>query len=133
MTWKSWKEEFTLYTELTIPEADENTRVKLFYYLIGEGGRELLDTLDDSTSARRTVSSMMALFDRHCNPKVNETVERYNFFVRNQGLDENIDKYVTDLRVLACTCNLGDIKDSLIRDRIVCGTNSSAMRERLLG
>ncbi len=61
------------------------------------------DTLDDSASARRTVSLMMELFDKHCNPKVSETVERYHFFVRNQGLDENIDKYVTDLRVLAST------------------------------
>lgn len=52
--------------------------------------------------------------------------------MRNQGQEENIDKYVTDLRVLASTCNFGNIKDSLIRDRIVCGTNSFAMRERLL-
>lgn len=74
---------------------------------------------------------MVALFERHCNPKVNETVERYKCFVRNQGLHENIDKYVTDLRVLASTCNFGDIKDS--RDRIVCGTNSSAMREIIQG
>lgn len=132
-TWKSWKEEFTLYTDLTMPGAEETTKVKLFNYLLGERGRELLTTLESgSTSARRTVSSMMALFDEHCNPKLNETVERYRFFVRNQGQDENIDKYVTDLRVLASTCNFGDIKDSLIRDRIVCGTNSSAMRERLL-
>lgn len=134
-TWKSWKEEFTLYTDLTMPDAEETTKVKLFNYLLGERGRELLDTLSGggaSTSARRTVSSMMALIDEHCNPKLNETVERYKFFVRNQGHDENIDRYVTDLRVLASTCNFGNIKDSLIRDRIVCGTNSSAMRERLL-
>lgn len=115
-----------------MPDAEESTRAKLFYYLIGESGRQLLDTLDDSTSARRTVSTMTALFDGYCNPKVNKTVERYKFFGRNQGLDENIDKYVTDLKVLASTCKFGDIKDSLIRDRIVCGINSATMRERLL-
>lgn len=50
-------------------------------------------TLNDSTSRERgrTVSSLITLFDRHCNPKVNETVERYNIFAQNQGLDENID------------------------------------------
>ena len=116
-----------------MPDAEETTKVKLFSYLLGERGRELLTTLTSgTTSARSTVSSMMTLFDKHCNPKLNETVERYKFFVRDQGQDENIDRYVTDLRVLASTCNFGDIKDSLIRDRIVCGTNSSAMRERLL-
>lgn len=62
-----------------MPDAEEGVRVKLFYYLIGESGRELLDILDildDSMSASRTVSSMMALFDKHSNPKVTGTVER---------------------------------------------------------
>lgn len=74
----------------------------------------------------------MKLFDDHCNPKLNETVERYRFFMRDQGIDETVDKYVTDLRVLASICNFGQLKDSLIKDRIVCGTNNSALRERLL-
>ncbi|XP_054599644.1 uncharacterized protein [Nothobranchius furzeri] len=43
--WKTWKEEFTLYTELALPDAEEKARVKLFYYLIGERGRELCGTL----------------------------------------------------------------------------------------
>ncbi|KAK5866505.1 hypothetical protein PBY51_020693 [Eleginops maclovinus] len=131
--WKSWKEEFTLYMDLSMPEAAEDVRVKLFYYLIGETGRELCETLmSDVTSPRRKLSELIGKFDEHCNPKVNETVERYRFFMRNQGRDENIDTYVTDLRVLASTCNFGDIKDSLIRDRIVCGNNNSGLRERLL-
>lgn len=52
--------------------------------------------------------------------------------MRNQGTDEGYDKYVTELKMLASTCNFGDIKDSLIRDRTVCGTNSPSLRERLL-
>lgn len=132
-SWKSWKEEFTLYMDLSLPDAEEAVKIKLFHYLIGEAGRELCETLmSDVTSARKKLSDMIAKFDEHCNPKVNETVERYRFFMRNQGNDESIDTYVTDLRVLASTCNFGDIKDSLIRDRIVCGNNNPGLRERLL-
>ena len=54
------------------------------------------------------------------------------FFMRNQGQDENIDTYVTDLRMLSGTCNFGQTRDSLIRDRIVCGISNSGLRERLL-
>ncbi len=43
-----------------------------------------------------------------------------------------IDKYVTDLKVLADTCNFGSARDSLIRDRIVCGILNSQVREHLL-
>lgn len=130
-SWNAWKEEFSLYVELAMPEAEEKTRVKLFYYLIGEQGRALCQTLI-GTEPRVTVSRLMSKFDDHCNPKVNETVERYRFFARNQAQGETIDKYVTDLRMLASTCNFEQLKDSLIRDRIVCGTYSSSWRERLL-
>lgn len=130
-SWKIWKEEFTLYLELALPEAEEKTRVKLFYYLIAEPGRELCGTLIGA-QARVTVSDLMGKMDEHCNPKVNETVERYRFFARNQTSGETIDKYVTDLRMLASTCNFGQLKDSLMRDRIVCCTYSSGWRERLL-
>lgn len=74
----------------------------------------------------------MKKIDEHCYPKVNENVERYRFFARNQAPGENIDKYVTDLRMLASTCNFEQLKDSLIRDRVVCCTNSPTLRERLL-
>lgn len=132
-TWKAWKEEFILYLELSMPDATENVSVKLFYYLIGEAGRELCETLmSDGTSARRKLSDLITAFDEHCNPKVNETVERYRFFTRNQGQKEGIDSYVTDLKVLASTCNFGEIKDSLIRDRIVCAGNDAGLKERLL-
>lgn len=103
-------------------------RVKLFYYLIGENGSDLLNTVEGgSVSVRQTLSSMMALFGAHCYPKLNETVERSRFFVRNQRPDEYINKYVTDVKVLAIACNFGDIKGSLMRDHVFCDTNSSAM------
>lgn len=64
-----------------MPEADETAKVKLFYYLIGESGRELCNTLiSSSESARRKVSKMMKKFDEHYTLKVYETVERYCFF-----------------------------------------------------
>lgn len=42
------------------------------------------------------------------------------------------ETYVADLRMLLSTCNFGQIRDSLIRDRIVCSINDSGLRERLL-
>ncbi len=129
--WKAWKEEFQLYIDLTLTEALEGTMVKLFYYLVGETGRELCENVLGSSTAERTVQQLLDAFDQHCNPKQNETVETYCFFMRNHGTDEGFDKYVTELKMLASTCNFGDIKDSLIRERIVCGKNSPSLRERL--
>ncbi|KAK0156623.1 hypothetical protein N1851_000054 [Merluccius polli] len=132
-TWKNWRDEFALYVDLAMVEADDKQKVKLFSYLVGESGRELLDTLmGDTAKDAWKIEDIITKFDDHCNPSVNEIVERYRFFTRNQGASENIDSYVTELRLLAKTCNFGTLRDSLIRDRIVCGGSNTAMRERLL-
>ena len=52
--------------------------------------------------------------------------------LRNQQAGENIDAYVTDLKNKASLCEFSTLKDSLIRDRIVCGIRSDKVRARLL-
>ena len=59
-------------------------------------------------------------------------MERYKFNTRTQGKSEAIDQFVTDLRNMSKNCAFGAIADELIRDRIVCGTNSERVKERLL-
>ena len=59
-------------------------------------------------------------------------MDRYKIFTRNQEAGEACDAFLTELKVLAANSNFGDLKDSFIRDRIICGINSSVLRERLL-
>ena len=68
----------------------------------------------------------------YCNPRKNLTYERHIFNTRNQQAGENIDAYVTDLKNKTSLCEFSTLKDSLIRDRIVCGTRSDEVRARLL-
>lgn len=35
-TWKNWRDEFSLYMDLVMAEADDKQKVKLFSYLVGE-------------------------------------------------------------------------------------------------
>lgn len=80
----------------------------------------------------RNLKQVMDAFDKHFDPKKNETVERYQFFSRFQNLGESLEKFITDLKLLATTCNFGDLKDSLVRDRIICGIQDKQLREDLL-
>lgn len=43
-------DEFALYVDLAMAKADDKQKVKLFSYLIGKSGGELLDTLMGDTS-----------------------------------------------------------------------------------
>ena len=58
--------------------------------------------------------------------------ERLVFNQRNQKEGERIDNYVSELKRLSLTCDFGDLRDSLLRDRIVGGLLSDELRGELL-
>ncbi|KAJ1218182.1 hypothetical protein NDU88_005765 [Pleurodeles waltl] len=72
------------------------------------------------------------MLEKHFTPKISVMFERHKFFLRVQGLDEDMMTYVAALRGLAVTCNFQDLTDSLIRDQIVRCTNNKKVKERLL-
>ena len=78
------------------------------------------------------VAKILEKFEAYCVPRRNITWERHVFNTRNQHDGEAIDQYVTDLKTKAQTCEFKDLKDSLIRDRIVCGIQCDKTRSRLL-
>jgi hypothetical protein len=57
---------------------------------------------------------------------------RFKFFSHIQEEGQTIDDYVTELKTLSQHCEFGELKDSLIRDKIVIGVNDIKLRERLL-
>ena len=60
--------------------------------------------------------------------------ERYKFCECKLPEDESIDRFITELRTRAKSCEFGDQQDSLIRDRIVLGVSDIRpnYKERLL-
>lgn len=138
LTWKRWKEEILLYLDLAV-EDDAAKKRKTLLYLIGENARKVYGTFtivnaqnEAVAEADRTVEQIVAAFETYCNPKKNETVERYKFFTRSQSNGETFDEYITDLKTLAAECGFGEIRESLIRDRILIGILDGKVRERLL-
>ena len=67
-----------------------------------------------------------------CEGARNVIYERLVFNQRNQKEGERIDNYVSELKRLSLTCDFGDLRDSLIRDRIVGGVLSDELRGELL-
>ena len=43
---------------------------------------------------------------------------------------EPLEKFIVDLKIL--TCNFSTLRESLVRDRIICGIRDSKLREDLL-
>ena len=64
--------------------------------------------------------------------QTNTIYERYKFNNRSQEPGETIDAYATAVRTLADTCSFGNLKEEMIRDRLVCGISDNALRKKLL-
>ena len=59
-----------LYVDLTLTDDDDKTKGKFFSYLVGESGRELLETLMGEVDKDEwKMKDIVEKFDAHCNQK----------------------------------------------------------------
>lgn len=133
-TWREWKEAWNLYNISSgLSEKEDKIQIATIQSVLGARARRVLKTLPNINVdiTARTVTGIVAALEAYCIPRKNVTHERYVFRMTVQE-DRTFDTYLTDLRRKAERCEFGTIKDSLIRDQIVIGTNNVALRERLL-
>ncbi|XP_070382482.1 uncharacterized protein [Dermacentor albipictus] len=93
----------------------------------------VLDLLKPATPHFKTLSELLAILRSHFNPSPSSTLmERFRF--NNQGRREleTLGQFVAALRGIASTCAFGNQRDSLLKDRFVCGINNPAIQTRLL-
>ena len=101
--------------------------------MIGDEALDVYNTFTwDDDEDKVKIDKVLEQFEKFCEPRKNTIYERYLFFSRGQESGESIDKYATVLRNMADNCEFRDLKDSLIRDRIVLGVTDNHVRERLL-
>ena len=101
--------------------------------VMGSECKKVLSNLPGLTEAQRKDPAAItkALRD-HFIPQRNVVYERFVFWNASQRSSENSDEYVLRLRKLADSCEFGSQKDSMMRDRIVCGTSDKQAQDRLL-
>ena len=80
---------------------------------------------------RKKLKTFYDKFEGYVTPKANPVLARCKFHNNVQDQDESVDQIVTELRLLAKDCGFSDT-DEMIRDRIVFGTSSRKVRERLI-
>ncbi|KAJ8031349.1 hypothetical protein HOLleu_28054 [Holothuria leucospilota] len=134
VNWKKFLQRYELYALATgANEKNAEVQSSLFLHIIGKEALAIYNTFKfEPQGDEKKLQCIKAKFEAYCNPKKNLTVERHVFFTRAQNEGESIDTYVTDLKNKSKTCEFGNLEESLITDRIVCGIRSTGLRERLL-
>ena len=132
--WKRFKRNWANYeiaSRLKLESKELRTATMLT--CIGQDALEIYDGLDfENDEQRNDIDVVLEKLEKFCIGATNEIYERYTFNKREQQEGESIDTYVAALRLLAKSCNYGELTDNLIRDRIVVGVLDNGLRKKLL-
>ena len=132
--WRKWRQCFKLFSLASgLSSKGEGIQATTLLHVVGLDALEVYNTFSwEDADDKIKVAKILEKFEAYCVPRKNITWERHVFNTRNQCDGETIDQYVTDLKTKAQTCEFKDLKDSLIRNRIVCGIHCDKMLSRLL-
>lgn len=133
LNWKKFKQAFQLYLTATGGiRKDDEVQAAVLLHCIGEEAMELFEILGLTEEQKNRKDDIMEKFESYFISKTNPSMERHRFNMRTQGPQEKFDEFLKKLKTIAASCEFGDLKDSLIKDRIVCGVQDRRVKDRLL-
>ena len=99
---------------------------------MGRDCLRILQSLQLDDAKKKDPKECITALEGYFVPTRNEIYERYLFYSRDQGPNESIDQWITQLRQLIRSCNFESVSENgLLRDRIVLGTKDRAARLRM--
>lgn len=127
--WAKWRKRFERYLNVSGQSTKtQKEQMDLLFYIMGEKSEEVLLQLKPAPT---TLASALEKFDGYFNPKRNVIFERFKFNSRVQRQGETIENFITELHALAENCEYGELKEQLIRDRIVVGMLNTKVSEQM--
>ena len=132
--WRRFKRDWFYCERAAKIDKEEGTvRVAHLINVIGKEAQDLYETFGLTEEDQKSITKVLEAFEARCVPITNVIYERYMFNKRVQDAGESIDHFITDIIKLAEHCQYGELKDDLIRDKLVSGIRDDKVREKLLG
>ena len=130
--WERWKRRFEQYRHASgLTSGNEQRQVSTLLYCFGEQADDVLSSTSISEENRKKYSEVINKFDDYFKIRKNVIFERARFNRRNQLPDETAEEYVTALFNLVDSCNYGEFREEMLRDRLVVGIRDISLSERL--
>ncbi|KAL5017541.1 hypothetical protein ScPMuIL_007130 [Solemya velum] len=130
--WPKWFkrfERFLIASELNSKE--EIIQINTLIYAMGNDAEDIFHSFALTGDDAKTFKTVVDRFQAHFVTRRNTLFERAKFNHRRQQDGESADSFITALYTLVEHCEYGQLKDEMIRDRIVVGIRDSKMSEKL--
>ena len=130
--WPKWKRRFQQYhTASGLATLGQEQQVSTLLYCMGEDAEDILNSTDIPDRHKKDYERVLDKFDTYFKVRVNIILERAKFNRRCQKEGESAEEYISALYSLVETCNYGNLKDEMIRDRLVVGIRDATLSEKL--
>jgi hypothetical protein len=136
--WNNWTLATGLNDQLTKEDGSPNENGKklvaaTLLSIVGTSAVRVVNTLPQFTEAiKQDPKTLLKELEKHFVPERHILYERFKFNSANQTDNENIDAFVVRLRTLIESCEYGVLEESILRDRLVIGTQDTRSQSRLL-
>ena len=131
--YEEWLRSFEVYaTASENVEKSEKIQCNTFLHVAGPEAQKVFATFKFADQEKDKIEPLKAKFREYCEGKKNVTVIRYRFNTTVQQEGQSFDSYLTELRNKVKTCDYGELENSLLKDRIICGIKDDTTREKLL-
>ena len=129
-TWPAWVRRFDRFRIASgLANRPANDQISTMVYAMGDQAEDILRTLNIPNDA--TYDDLKQSLGRYFGVRRNLIIERAKFNKRIQQQGESIDVFIQDLYRLVEHCEYGELREQLIRDRIVVGVSDDALSDRL--
>ena len=132
--WRRWEQQFKIY--MTAAELSKKAKATQAAILLHTAGPEALDVFStfqwEEEADKDDTDKVLQKFREYCQPRKTQFSSDTSSGTGNQQEGESIDQWVTDLKTKAATCEFGDQKELMIRDKLIFGVRDQRLKERLL-
>ena len=130
--WNKWKTRFQQYRLASgLDTRSAECQVSTLLYCMGEQAEDVLDATGISAADKGSYTRVIGKLDDHFKVRKNLIYERARFNQRSQEKGESVEIFITALHQAADFCEFGDMKEQMIRDRLVVGIRDKSLSERL--
>ncbi|XP_066944925.1 tRNA (uracil-5-)-methyltransferase homolog A-like isoform X3 [Macrobrachium rosenbergii] len=133
-SWNTFKGEWKSYEEASgLDERSSTERLVTFLRVVGKDAINIYNSFSWSEERdARDIEKVIEKFETLCLSDRSTRFRRYLFHRREQETGEKVDDYAADIRNLAESCGFGDLKETLIADKIIFGLKEQYVKEELL-
>uniref|UniRef100_A0A0A9WUB5 30S ribosomal protein S7P n=1 Tax=Lygus hesperus TaxID=30085 RepID=A0A0A9WUB5_LYGHE len=131
--WRKWIQQWDWYVIASrLDNKREEIQVATFMSALGPDVIDIFNSFDLNDEEAYDLELIKNKFEEYFVGKTNVTYERYLFNKITQSDCQSFDDFCTKIKNQANICEFKDLRDSLIKDKIVIGIKDDKTREKLL-